>query len=86
MGLGIPPVKLKIMLESNPLKSMLLVGGSAITYNLGLGCARGRSFLDSLGETIHIQTNGLYKITEQEKLDAWALYKIYKNKVSLYNV
>ena len=30
MGLGIPPIQIKIMLESNPLKSTMLVGGLAV--------------------------------------------------------
>ena len=30
MGLGIPPINIKIMLESNPLTSIMLVGGSAV--------------------------------------------------------
>ena len=31
MGLGIPPIQIKIMLESNPLKSTMLVGGLGVT-------------------------------------------------------
>ena len=30
MGLGIPPLRIKIMLKSNPLKSTMLVGGLAV--------------------------------------------------------
>ena len=30
MGLGIPPLRIKIMLESNPLKSTMLVGGLGV--------------------------------------------------------
>ena len=30
MGLGIPPLNIKIMLESNPLKSTMLVGRLAV--------------------------------------------------------
>ena len=30
MGLGIPPLKLKIMIESNPLRSPMLVGRLAV--------------------------------------------------------
>ena len=30
MGFGIPPLKIKIMLESNLLKSMMLVGRMAV--------------------------------------------------------
>ena len=30
MGLGIPPLEIKIVLESNPLKSTMLVGGLGV--------------------------------------------------------
>ena len=30
MGIGIPPIQIKIMLESNPVKSTMLVGGLAV--------------------------------------------------------
>ena len=42
MGLGIPPLMIKIMLESNPLKSMMLgrLGGTA--------CGRGQDRLEPL--------------------------------------
>ena len=32
MGLGIPPIKIKIVLESNPLTSTILVGGLGVTH------------------------------------------------------
>ena len=33
MGLGISPLKFKIMLESNPLKSTMLVGRLGVNYS-----------------------------------------------------
>ena len=35
MGLGIPPLRIKITLESNPLKSTMLVGGLAAPRSQG---------------------------------------------------
>ena len=35
MGLGIPPLKINIMLESNPLKSIMLVQRLTETYQVG---------------------------------------------------
>ena len=49
MGLGIPPLETKIMLESNPLKSRILVGRLAVTER-ALGGREGKcreSGLDS---------------------------------------
>ena len=43
MGLGIPPLKNNIMLESNPLKPTMLVGRLGVTYNGGVD--RGRQKL-----------------------------------------
>ena len=37
MGLGISPLKCKIVLESNPLKSTMLVGRFGLTQLLGGG-------------------------------------------------
>ena len=34
MGLGNPPLKIKIVLESNPLKPAMLVGGLGVSYNV----------------------------------------------------
>ena len=44
MGLGIPPLRIQIMLESNPLKSTMLVGRLGV-----LGCGQMRSTLISNG-------------------------------------
>ena len=38
MGLGIPPLIINIMLESNPLKSIMLVGRLAVLYPVGWCC------------------------------------------------
>ena len=37
MGLGIPPLKLKMMLESNPMKSRILVRGLAVSGSANVG-------------------------------------------------
>ena len=40
MGLGIPPIRIKIVLESNPLKPTMLVGGLAVCTGLEEGPAK----------------------------------------------
>ena len=49
MNLGIPPLKIKIMLESNPLKSTMLVGRLGVQERRGERAAVGRP-LPHLGD------------------------------------
>ena len=67
MGLGIPPLRIKIMLESNPLKSRILVRGLAISHSdylarwtqsrFGKKADRDRNLDDGSGRTPNPPTN-----------------------------
>ena len=54
MGLGIPPLRIKIVLESNPLKSTMLVGRLGVCLRGDLeGCFQhglGSDFFGAVGE------------------------------------
>ena len=60
MGLGIPPLQIKIMLVSNPLKSTMLVVGLAVPYGIGIGAGRAPASSPLVKESL-IKGNPLYR-------------------------